>query len=115
MLPSVLICRSVCRNQSRTFFYQPSTLLRCAVNICKLRVHCHVFNIAPSTCIFVNCVEIPLNVISSNVQKAVVPYETLQSVCSDVVAQNVNVISSPSCKVACFKKHHYVLPISCFM
>ena len=34
--------------------------------------------------------------------------------CSNVVAQNVNVISSPIYKVLCFKKHHCVLPIKCF-
>ena len=39
----------------------------------------------------------------------------LQSFCSDVVVQNVNVISSPTCKVLCFKKHHRVSPIKCFM
>ena len=91
---SAPICRCV-----RTFFYQPSTLLRHSVNVCKLHVHCHdVCNIAPSTCISVNCVEIPLSVIRSNVQKTVVSYKTVQSFCSNVV-QNVNVISSPACKV----------------
>ena len=38
----------------------------------------------------------------------------LQSFCSDVVVQNVNVISSPTCKVLCFKKN-CVSPIKCFM
>ena len=33
---------------------------------------------------------------------------------SDVVVQNVNVISSPTSKVLCFKKHR-VSPIKCFM
>ena len=38
----------------------------------------------------------------------------MQSFCSDVVVQNVNVISSPTCKVLCFKKHR-ISPIKCFM
>ena len=65
----------------------------------------------------VNCVKIPLNVVRSNVHKTVVLYKTVQSFCSDVVVQNVNVISSPLCKVLCFKKHHhvYVSPMKCFM
>ena len=80
-------------------------MLRRTVNVCKLRVHCHdVCNIAPRTCISVNCVETPLNFIGSNVHKTVVSYKTVQSLCSDVVVQNVNVISSPTCKVLCFKK-----------
>ena len=109
---SVPICRSVCKNQHRAFFHQPSTLLCRAVNICKLRVHCHdVYNIAPSTRIFRNFVKIPLKAISSNVHKTVISYKTVQSFCSDVVVQNVNVISSPAYKVVCFKKHHYVSPI----
>ena len=113
---SVPICKSVCRNQCRAFFYQPSTLLRRAVNICKLRVHCHdVCNIALSTCMSVNCVKIKLNVIRSNVHKTVASYEKVQSFCSDVVVQNVNVISSPACKIVCFKKHHYVTPIKSLM
>ena len=29
----------------------------------------------------------------------------MQSLCSDVAVQNINVISSPTCKVLCFKKH----------
>ena len=33
---------------------------------------------------------------------------------SDAVVQNVNVISSPICKVLCFKKHHRVSPIKFF-
>ena len=75
------------------FFYQTSTFLLCAVNICKLRKHCHdVCNIAPSTCVSVNCVEIPLNVIMSNIHKTVVLYKTVQSFCSDIVVQNINVI-----------------------
>ena len=37
----------------------------------------------------------------------------VQLFCSDVV-QNVNVISSPICKVLCFKKHHHVSIIKCF-
>ena len=51
----------------------------------------------------------------SNVHKTVVSYKTVQSFCSDVVVQNVNVISSPTCKVLCFKKHHRVSQIKCFM
>ena len=66
---SVPICRSLCRNQCRIVFFQPSTLLLRAVNISKLRVHCHdICNIAPSTCISVNCIEILLNVITSNIR-----------------------------------------------
>ena len=34
----------------------------------------------------------------------VVSYETVQPFCSDVIVQNVNDISSPACKVVCFKK-----------
>ena len=91
-------------------------MLRYTVNVCKLRVHCHdVCNIVPPTCISINCVEIPLNFIGSNVHKTVVSYKTVQSFCSDVVVQNVNVISSPTCKVLCFKKHNRVSPIKCFM
>ena len=83
-------------------------MLRCAVNICKLRVQCHDFsNIVSSTSISVNYVEIPLNVIRSNKHKTVISYKTVQSFCSDIVVQNVNVISSPAFKVVCFKKHHY--------
>ena len=70
---------------------------------------------APPTCISVNCVEILLNVIRSNVHKTVVSYKTVQLFCSDVVVQNINVISSPTCKVLCFKKHHRVSPIKCFV
>ena len=81
-----------------------------------MRVHCHdVCNIAPTTCISVNCVEILLNVIRSNVHKTVVLYKTVQSFCSDVVVENVNVNASPTCKVLCFKKHHRVSPIKCFI
>ena len=61
----------------------------------------------------VNCFEISLNVISSNVHKTVVLYKAVQSFCSDIVAQNVNVISLPTCKVLCFKKHHRVSPVKC--
>ena len=69
---SVPACRSVSKNQRQTFFYQPSTLLRRTVNVCKLRVHCHdVCNITSPTCISVNCVENLLNVIRSNVHKTV--------------------------------------------
>ena len=96
------------------FFYQLSTLLRCTVNKCKLCVHCHVCNIASSTCITVNCVKIPLNVIRSNVHKTVASFKTVQSLCSDVVVQNVNIISSSTYEVVCFKKHH-VSPNKCFM
>ena len=39
----------------------------------------------------------------------------LQFFCFDVVVQNVNAISSPTCKVLCFKKYHRVSPIKCFM
>ena len=46
--------------------------------------------------------EVPLNVIRSNVDKTVVSYKTVQSFCSDVAIQNVNVISSSTCKVICF-------------
>ena len=82
---SVPVCRSVCKNERQIFFYQPSTLLLRAVNVCKVRVHCYdVCNIAPPTCISVNCVEIPLNVIRSNVHETVVSYKTVQSFCSDV-------------------------------
>ena len=91
-------------------------MLHRTVNVYKLRVHCHdVCNINPRTYISVNCVEIPLNIIRSNVHKTVVSYKTVQSFCSDVVVQNVNVISSPTCKVLCFKKQHRVSPIKCFM
>ena len=113
---SVPVCRSVCKNERQIFFYQPSTLLLRAVNVCKVRVHCYdVCNIAPPTCISVNCVEIPLNVIRSNVDKTAVSYKTVQSFCSDIVAQNVNVISSPTCKVLCFKKHHRISPNKFFV
>ena len=90
-------------------------MLRRTVNVGKLRIHCHdVCNINPPTCISVNCVEILLSIIRSNVHKTVVSYKTVQSFCSDVVVQNVNVISSPIYKVFCFKKHHRVSPIKCF-
>ena len=76
---SVPVCRPVSKNQRKIFFYQTSTLLRATVNVCKLRVHCHdVCNIALPTYISVNCVEIPLNVIKSNVHKTVVSYKTVQ-------------------------------------
>ena len=111
----VPVCRCVSKNQRETFFYQHSTMLRRTLNVCNLRVHCHdVCNINPPTYISVNCVEIPLNIIRSNVHKTVVSYKTVQSFCSDVVVQNVNVISSPICKVLCFKKHHRVSPIKFF-
>ena len=75
---SVPVCRPVSKNQRKTFFYQPSTLLRRTVNLCKLRVHCHdVCNISPPTCISVNCVEISLNVIRSNIHKTFVSYKTV--------------------------------------
>ena len=91
-------------------------MLHRTVNVCKLCVHCHDFcNIAPPTFISVNCFEIPLNVIRSNVHKTVVSYKTVQSLCSDVVVQNVNVISSPTCKVLCFKKNNCVSQIKRFM
>ena len=112
----VPICRCVSKNQCKTFFYQHSTMLHHTVNVCTLCVHFHdVCNINPPAYISVNCVEILLNIIRSNVHKTVVSYKTVQSFCSDVVVQNVNVISSPTCKVLCFKKHHRVSPIKCFM
>ena len=81
-----------------------------------MRVHGHdVCSIAPAACISVNCVKIQLNVIRSNEHKTVVSSKTEQSFCSDVVVRNVNVVSSPACKVVCFKKHHYVSSITCFM
>ena len=111
----VPVCRCVSKNQCKTFFYQHSTMLHRTVNVRELRVHCHdVCNINPPTYISVNCVEIPLNIIRSNVHKTVVSYKTVQSFCSDDVVQNVNVISSPICKVLCFKKHHRVSPIKSF-
>ena len=39
----------------------------------------------------------------------------MKSFCSDIVAQNVNVISSPTCKVLCFKKHHRISPNKFFV
>ena len=70
-------------------------MLRRTVNVGKLRIHCHdVCNINHPTCISVNCVEILLSIIRSNVHKTVVSYKTVQSFCSDVVVQNVNVVSS---------------------
>ena len=111
---TILVYRSVCKNQRKTFFYQSSTLLSPTVNVCKLGVHCYdVCNIALPTCISVNCVENPLNVVRYNVQKTVASYKTVQLFCSDIVLQNVNVIST--CKVLCFKKHHHVSPITCFI
>ena len=84
------------------------------VNSCKLCVNCHdICNMAPATCISVNYVKHLLNFIRSNVHKTVFKYKTVQLFCSDVVVQNVNVISSPACKVLCFKKHR-VLPIKRF-
>ena len=71
----VPVCRCVSKNERKTFFYQHSTMLRRTVNVCKLRVHCHdACNINPPTCISVNCVEIPLNIIRCNVHKAAVSY-----------------------------------------
>ena len=102
---SVSICRSVCKNQRKTFLYLLSTLL----------LYPNVCNIAPPTCISVNWVKTLLNVIKSNVHKTVVSYKAVQSFCTDVVVQNVNVLSSPTCKVLCFKKNHHVSPINCFM
>ena len=61
-------------------------MLCCKVNVGKMHVHCDdVCNTAPPTCISVNCVKIPLNVIRSNVHKTVVSYKTVQSFCSGVV------------------------------
>ena len=61
------------------------------------------------------CVEILFNGITSNVHETVASYKTVQCFCSNVAAQNVNVISSLACKIVCFKKRHYVSPIKCFM
>ena len=92
-----------------------STLLCLIVNVCELLVQWHdVCNTAPPTCISVNFVEVPLNVIRCNVHKTVVSYKTVQAFCSDVAIQNVNIISSPTCMVLCFKKH-CVSPVKCFM
>ena len=102
---SVSICRSVCKNQHKTFLYQLSTLLL-SHDVC---------NKALPTCISVNWVKTLFNVIKSNVHKTVVSYKAVQSFCTDVVVQNVNVLSSPTCKVLCLKKHHHVSPINCFM
>ena len=80
-----------------------STLLCLTVNVCELLVQWHdVCNTAPPTCISVNFVEVPLNVIRCNVHKTVVSYKTVQAFCSDVAIQNVNIISSPTCMVLCF-------------
>ena len=82
---SVPVYRSISKKQWKTFFTKPQPLLRFTVNVCKLRVYCHdVCNIAPPTCISVNCVEIPLNAIRSNVHETAVSYITGQSFCSDV-------------------------------
>ena len=95
----VPICRCVSKNQCKTFFYQHSTMLHHTVNVCTLCVHFHdVCNINPPAYISVNCVEILLNIFRSNVHKTVVSYKTVQSFCSDVVVENVNVISSPIVK-----------------
>ena len=86
------------------------------VKKCKLHVHGHdVCNIAPPTCISVNFVEIPLNFIRSNIHKTVILYKTVQSLCSDVVVQNVNVIPLVACEVVSFKKHHDDSLVKCFM
>lgn len=45
----------------------------------------------------------------------VVSYKTVQSFCSNVVVQNVNVIFSSAYEIVCFKKHNYLLPTKCFM
>ena len=113
---SVPFCRCVSKNQRMMFFYQHATMLRRTVNVCKLRVHCSdVCNINPPTYTSVNCVEILLNIIRSNVHKTVVSHKTVQSFCSDVVVQYVNVISSPISRVLCFKKHHRISPIKSSM
>ena len=53
---SVPVCRFVCKNQHKTFFYQLSTLLRRTVSVCKLRLHCHdIYNVALPTCISKLC------------------------------------------------------------
>ena len=112
---SVPVCRCVSKNECKTFFYQHSTMLRRTVNVRELRVHPYdVCNINPPTYISVNCVEILMNIIRSNIHKTIVSYNTVQSFFSDVVAQNVNVISSRIFKVLCFKKHHRVSPIKSF-
>ena len=113
---SVPFCRCVSKNQRMMFFYQHATMLRRTVNVRKLRVHCSdVCNINPPTYTSVNCVEILWNIIRSNVHKTVVSHKTVQSFCSDVVVQYVNVISSPICRVLCFKKHHRISPIKSSM
>ena len=75
-----------------------------SLNTCKLPVHCHdVCDKAPPTCIPLNCVEVLLNFITSNVHKTVVFYKTVRPFCSDVSVQNTNVFSSTACKTVCFK------------
>ena len=39
----------------------------------------------------------------------------LYKIIQNYVVQNFNVISSTTCNVLCFKKHHRVSPIKCFM
>ena len=115
MLPVYPFVDVSVKTSVRHFFYQHSTMLRRTGNVRELRVHCHdVCNINPPTYISVNCVEIPMNIIRSDIHKTIVSYNTVQSFFSDVVAQNVNVISSTICKVLCFKKHHRVSPIKSF-
>ena len=114
MLPVYPFVGLLVKTSIRNFF---TNIQPCYITwlICKLPVHCHdVCNINPPFHISVNCVEILLNIIRSNVHKTVVSYKNVQSFCSDVVVQNVNVISSPICKVSCFKKHHHVSIIKCF-
>ena len=114
MLPVYPFVGLLVKTSIRNFF---TNIQPCYITwlICKLPVHCHdVCNINPPFHISVNCVEILLNIIRSNVHKTVVSYKNVQSFCSDVVVQNVNVISSPICKVFCFKKHHCVSQIKCF-
>ena len=117
MLPLYPFVGLLVKTSIRSFFTnrQPRYVVQLMYVNC-VRVHCHdVCTIAPPTCISVNYVEIPLNVIRPNVHKPLVSHKAVQSLCSDVVVQNANVIFSPTCKVPCFKKHHHVSPMKCFM
>ena len=77
-----------------------------------MHVHCHVCNIVPSICISVNCVEILSELLRLRYINLLFHIKLCDH--SDVVVQNVNVISSPACKIVFFKKRHYVSPIKCF-
>ena len=117
MLPVYPFVGLLVKTSVRSFFTnrQPRYVVQLMYVNC-MRVHCHdVCTIAPPTCISVNYVEIPLNVIRPNVRKPLVSHKAVQSLCSDVVVQNAKVIFSPTCKVPCFKKHHHVSPMKCFM